>query len=96
MLRMVVTACFVLVISIIFVFPVIEIEQAQHGTGCRARNAMGCSFARHAEAELKAIETVASALAQTTVSSVRTLICLGGTSIEVYRALNGPTPGGRS
>ena len=96
MLRMVVTACLVFVTSIVLDFPVIEIERVQDGAGCRARDAVGCSFARHAEAELKAIETVASALAQTTVSSVRTLICLGGTSIEVYRALNGPTPGGRS
>jgi len=96
MLRMVVTACLVFVTSIVLDFPVIEIERVQDGAGCRARDAVGCSFARHAEGDLKTIETVASAFAHAAVSGIRTLICLGETTVEVYRVLNGPTPSGRS
>ncbi len=96
MLRMVVTAYLVFVTSIVLVFPVIEIERVQDGAGCEARGAADCSIARQAEADLKAIETVASALAQVAVSGIRTLICLGETTIEVYRVLNGPTPSERS
>ncbi len=98
MVRVVVTICMVMVTAIVLLFPAFEIEPmrgAACGTlsaACDAQAAPGESFSIRIEGDLHAIEAAAAAVAGAAVSSVRTLICLGETTVEVYRVLNGPPP----
>jgi hypothetical protein len=96
MLRMIVMASLVLVTAIVLVFPVVQIESGQDGACCSAERHPGCCVTGRAGRDLKAIETVVSAFTRAAVSGIRTVICLGETTIEVYRALNGPAPTERS
>lgn len=89
MTRMVVTACLILTTSIVLLFPVLNIEQAQQ-TGCCKPCATEITFADRVEGSLRAAEAAASALTHAAISSIRTLVCLGETAVEVYRVLNGP------
>lgn len=96
MLRMIVTASLMFVTSILLVFPVIEIERVPAGGSCGAPGSAGCSIVSQVHEELKAVETVASAFAQAAVSGIRTLVCLGETTVEIYKVLSGPAPDERA
>lgn len=95
MLRMLVTVCMAFVTSIVLALPIVQIERSPAGSGCAAGDGSGCSLARSAEEDLRTIETVASACAQAAVSSIRTVACLGKTTVEAYRILSGPAPSDR-
>lgn len=96
MFRMLMTASLAFLSTIVLALPLVQIEKVPAGSSCAAGGGSGCSIARNAEEDLRTIETVASACAQAAVSSIRTVVCLGKTSVEVYRILSGPASSGRS
>jgi hypothetical protein len=90
MVRMATNTCLIVVMSIVLLLPVIDIDQVSVDQDGRSSKTTRTSFVDRVESDLKAVQTAASALSNAAVTGVRTLICLGETTVEVYRALNSP------
>ena len=90
MVRMVVNACLIVVMSIVMVLPVTRIDQATPMPNQSQAEGSKFCFVDRVETDLRVVQVAASALTEAAITGIRTVICLGEATIDAYRVLSGP------